>query len=320
MTLPTLICPVHFSSLEGEELAACPAGCRYPIRNGIPRFVASDGYAKPFGLQWQRYRRTQLDSYTGVPTSSTRLKRCLGDELWERVKGLAVLEVGCGAGRFTEVLLARGASVASVDLSEAVDANRLNCPQSAHHSIAQADVYALPFASSQFDVVLCLGVIQHTPDPERTIASLWRHVRPGGWLVMDHYTYRLPQSTRTAPLFRVVLKRLNADTALRVTECMVSLLFPLHKAVGRSYWRQALLTRLSPLMVYFHTIPELSDKLQYEWALLDTHDWLTDWYKHLRTRGQIRRTLQALDAENIWCERGGNGVEARARRRTLAGA
>ena len=39
---------------------------------------------------------------------------------------------------------------------------------------------------------------------------------------------------------------------------------------------QIALSRISPLLTYYHAYPELNDQLQYEWALLDTHDHLTD--------------------------------------------
>ncbi len=73
------------------------------------------------------------------------------------------------------------------------------------------------------------------------------------------------------------------------------------------------MSRVSPVLSYYHALP-LDDELQRQWALLDTHDSLTDWYKHFRTRGQIRTTLERLGAREIWCEYGGNGVEARGRR------
>ena len=76
---------------------------------------------------------------------------------------------------------------------------------------------------------------------------------------------------------------------------------------------QKLVSRISPVLTYFQTYP-LSDDLHYQWALLDTHDALTDWYKHFRTRAQIRATLESLGATAIWCESGGNGIEARAQR------
>jgi hypothetical protein len=75
-----------------------------------------------------------------------------------------------------------------------------------------------------------------------------------------------------------------------------------------------LLSRISPIRSYHTQYPELSDDMQREWSLLDTHDSLTDWYKHLRTRRQIRRALERLGLADIWCEYGGNGVEARGKR------
>ena len=98
----------------------------------------------------------------------------------------------------------------SIDLSSAVDANQATCPQGAKHRIAQADILALPFLPLQFDIVFCLGVIQHTPKPEQTITRLYDQVKPGGSLVFDHYTHTLSWYTKTAPLFRHVLRRLSA--------------------------------------------------------------------------------------------------------------
>lgn len=310
-------CPRHQQALHDEgEALLCPSGCRYPIKNGIPRFVPSSNYSSAFGLQWKTYRRTQLDSYTGLPLSKDRLQRCFGEVLWSQLAGKQVLEAGCGAGRFTEILLEKQTYLTSVDLSSAVDANQENFPQNATHRIAQADILALPFASHQFDVVMCLGVIQHTPNPEQTIAALYEQVKPGGWLVIDHYPYTLSYYTKTAPLFRAIMRRLPPDQGLKWSERLVNTFLPFHKAVRHVRLGQMLVSRLSPVLCYYHSIPQLSDEHQREWALLDTHDSLTDWYKHFRTKSQLRRTLEQLGLSDVWCENGGNGVEARGQRPT----
>jgi hypothetical protein len=57
--------------------------------------------------------------------------------------------------------------------------------------------------------------------------------------------------------------------------------------------------------------PEQDRKFHYEWSKLDTYDQLTDYYKHLRTPAQIKKTMESLPAKNIWINEGGNGVEAR---------
>ncbi|HEX9707019.1 MAG TPA: methyltransferase domain-containing protein, partial [Steroidobacteraceae bacterium] len=150
---PALVCPVDQQALVADAAGrslACPDGHAFPVRENIPRFVPSgQNYADAFGEQWHQYRRTQLDSYTRTTYSRDRLRRCFGEALWQRLQQpvqLQILEAGCGAGRFTEVLLATpAAAVTSTDLSSAVEPNRVNCPQSPRHRIVQSDINQFPF-------------------------------------------------------------------------------------------------------------------------------------------------------------------------------
>jgi len=318
---PPLVCPIDYLQLEvSQGVFTCPAGHRYQTRLGIPRLLASQSnYTDAFGEQWKQYRMTQLDSYTHTTISKERLKRCFGDVLWKRLRQserLEILETGCGAGRFTEVLLdLPAASVTSTDLSSAVEANQANCPQSDRHRIIQCDINHLPFLPERYDIVICLGVIQHTKNPEQTIADLYCEVKPGGWLIIDHYTPSLAHYTKiTALCLRSILKRLSPEAGLRVTDQLTRAFFPLHRAVRWSTFLQMILSRISPLLTYYHALPQLNEQLQYEWALLDTHDSLTDYYKHLRTGSQISCTLRDLGSQDIWVAKGGNGIEARCRK------
>ena len=161
-----------------DRVLESPTGETYPIVNGIPRFVAPESYANAFGLQWNLHSRTQLDSKTGTNLSRTRFERCLGEPL-STLRGKTVLEAGCGAGRFTELLVESGCLLHSLDLSSAVEANMGNIGDRENYVVAQADIRALPFPKESFDVVICLGVLQHTPSPEESMTCLWSAVKPG---------------------------------------------------------------------------------------------------------------------------------------------
>jgi SAM-dependent methyltransferase len=310
---PSWTCPIHRALLdETDGELQCPRGHAYHRVQGIPRFVEGSTYSDAFGLQWKRHRRTQLDSFTGTTLSRDRAQRCLGSALFDQLEGLDVLECGCGAGRFTEVLLAQGARVTSVDLSDAVEANQQSFPQDDRHRIAQADIRSLPFEPRSFNVVFCLGVVQHTPVPEETIAALYDQVRPGGELVLDHYSNRIRWLLSTAPAFRAVLRRTSPERGQREIDRLVSALLPLHRR-ARGFAGTAL-RRVSPVQSYYEKIPQLSDDAQRDWALLDTHDALTDRYKHFRTPAQVAGCLRGLGLVDIHVGLGGNGVEARGRR------
>ena len=310
---PTWACPEHKLELDdrGDELV-CERSHSYPRAGGIARFIHGTTYADAFGAQWNAYRLAQLDSYTGTTISRDRLRECLGEELWNSLDGLHVLEAGCGAGRFTEILLERGAYVTAIDLSNAIDANQETFGDHPLRRAAQADVVAMPFLPQQFDVVFCFGVVQSTPDPEATIKALYEHVKPGGRLVFDHYTWEIGWLLSLSPLVRLYLKHASPEKGIRATESLVKTLLPFHRRlgpIGRKF-----LDRVSPVMSYYDDYPELNDELQREWALVDTHDSLTDYYKFFRTTSQIDRELRKLGSEDIRVRRGGNGVEAQAKR------
>jgi 2-polyprenyl-3-methyl-5-hydroxy-6-metoxy-1,4-benzoquinol methylase len=280
------------------------------IVNNIPLFVDGGSYASLFGDQWKHYKKTQLDSYSGSPITETRLDRCLG-ALKDNLKDKLVLEAGCGAGRFTEVLLKKGAFLVSSDLSSAVEVNAENFPVSDKHLVIQADINNMPFADESFDVVICLGVIQHTADTEKTIADLYKLVKKGGSLVIDHYTFNKSYYFRLAPLYRMHLRKKTAAYTIPYTQRLVKKYLPWHKKFAHNKLMSVLLNRISPVISYYSFLPQLNDQQQEEWALLDTHDSLTDWNKRFRNKKQIESTLAALGAAEIWCAYGGNGVEAR---------
>ena len=334
MRLPDeLCCIAHGLALICEEggmaitaftpALVCEAGCRIPVVGGIPRFVASEAYAAGFGRQWKAFRRTQLDSFTGTTISHGRLSRCLGGSL-ESLRGKSVLEVGCGAGRFTELLLEAGGRVFATDLSIAVEANDENCHAAADYFVCQADLRQLPARPASFDVVLCLGVIQHTPDPEETIAVLGSFVKPGGLLVIDHYRYDAADMTPVRRRLREFLLRREPRLRFALVRAIVVGLWPVHRLLwqlsgGRRFdVVRRLWLRLSPVLDYHDSYAELGPRLLYAWAMLDTHDCLTDVYKHKRSVEQIEECLVALGLENIEVSYGGNGVEARARRPEMA--
>ena len=295
-----------------------PSTYRYQIIKNIPRILIpiEKNYSQSFGHQWKRWKKTQLDSHTKLPISERRLLRCLTEKGVELIKNsdakLNLLEVGCGAGRFTEILLKfPSLKITSFDLSEAIEVNQENFPQSDSHRIIQADINHSPFEKCKFNIVLCLGVIQHTPNPEKTIKNLYEQVMPGGLLVFDHYTPNLSRKTKiTANLIRPFLKRINNKYQFKVIEFLVNIFLPIHRSIKSIPFAQKIFSRISPLLTYYNTYPELPEHLQKEWALLDTHDSLTDWFKHFRTRKDIFRYLSKLGAKEIYLNKDGNGIEA----------
>ena len=188
---------------NNPEAIFCEMFGRAEIVGNIPRFVKSkENYSSNFGFQWLKFAKTHLDSSSGIPLTRDRF---FNDTQWTRdeLKGKRVLEVGSGAGRFTEILLSTGARVYSFDYSAAVEANFANHSHYENLLLFQGSVYEIPFPDDFFDFVFCFGVLQHTPDPPLALQSMVNKMKPEGKIAVDNY----PKGSS---------KKQNAQTAITV--------------------------------------------------------------------------------------------------------
>lgn len=244
----------------------------FPVVRGIPRFCSTDNYSESFGYQWNQFDRTQLDIFSGADQSQHRFYSATGWDPQE-LEHESVLEVGSGAGRFSEVFLRTTKGILhSVDYSSAVDANRRN--NSVHGErlhLVQASIYELPFADNSFDKVFCLGMLQHTPSFSESVAALIRKARVGGQIVVDFYPingwytkihakYLLRPLTKRIPKPLLLnLIRINTRWMLRLFDLLCTM-------------RLGLLTRFIPIADVRVFPCSLSSAQRHEWAVMDTFD------------------------------------------------
>lgn len=106
----------------------------------------------------------------------------------ERVglKGKRVLDVGCGGGILSESMARRGAEVLGIDLAEkSLKVAELHKLETGVNNVNYRVVSAEQLASEEqatFDVVTCLEMLEHVPDPSQTIQACADLCKPGGWL------------------------------------------------------------------------------------------------------------------------------------------
>ena len=292
--------------IEGE-LVCTKCSNKYPVKCGIPRFVPRDNYAESFGFQWNRHRTTQLDSHTGLPISRSRLQEVTG---WsDKLYGQTILEAGSGAGRFTEVLAETGATVFSMDYSTAVEANFMNHGHLPNLHLFQADMFCIPLRPASFDKVLCLGVIQHTPDPLGAVRSLVQFLRPGGELVVDVYARRVTALVSWKYLLRPITTRMDRARLYEIISQCVPKLVPLAATLRKVFGRPG--ARLVPIVEYSHL--GISPELNREWAILDTFDMYSAAHDHPQSLSTMRQCFKELGMSEIDVRDGLNGVVARGR-------
>ena len=280
---------------------------RYPVRDFIPRFVPESNYADNFGMQWNAFRRTQLDSYSGQPISAQRFWAATG---WraEDLAGRWVLDAGCGAGRFAEIALQAGAKVVALDYSNAIDACYENLGRDANLHCVQGDINALPFPLGFFPFVYSFGVLMCTPDTARAFAALPPVVAAGGRLCVDFYGLRFGTLLQAKWLFRPFTSRMRPRTLFRVLQATVPVMLSISQFLGVIPALGVYLKRLIPVANYTGIYPLSAEQLQ-EWALLDTFDMLAPKYDHPEpTAGRLRRWLETAGLADVQVLRAGHLV------------
>jgi SAM-dependent methyltransferase len=266
------------------------SGVSYPIVGGIPRFVAMESYASTFGVQWQRWATTQLDSVNGTRIFRERFERYFGDPA--RLEGLSVLDAGCGAGAFLDVVAPYAGRLVGVDLSRAVEPAFASARSHPNVDVVQGDLLALPFPDASFDFVFCIGVLQHTPDPPAAFRSLARMVRPGGTLAVWLYERSRYEALKPRHLVRRYSAGLPPEKAMAFVKRWYRVGRPVRRMLRRLPGGR-ILAKLVPLSELAGYRGGLADKLTpdevEEWELMDTHDMLITVYDNPQDPDEVAR-------------------------------
>ncbi|HEY9207580.1 bifunctional 2-polyprenyl-6-hydroxyphenol methylase/3-demethylubiquinol 3-O-methyltransferase UbiG [Acidovorax soli] len=98
----------------------------------------------------------------------------------------AVLDVGCGGGILSDSMARKGADVTGIDLStKALRVARLHALEAQTANLRFREISVEALAAEQpasFDVVTCMEMLEHVPDPASVVQACARLVKPGGWV------------------------------------------------------------------------------------------------------------------------------------------
>ena len=267
----------------------------YPIVDGVARIAEPDNYTENFGVQWNKFDKTQLDCESeGLDLSR---KRFFAETQWdgEELSTKNILEVGSGAGRFSKVVLEHTkGTLWSVDYSDAVTANFKNNGDIApeRFNLFQASIYEMPFPDDSFDKVFCFGVLQHTPDFDASIKALIDKAKPGGEIVVDFYPIKGWWTKINAKyILRSITKNMAHKKLFRLIESNVDWLIKAHVILQKL--NLGAVTRFLPV-VDLRTLPtsSLNAKQLREWVVLDTFDMFSPMHDHPKSIKAVTQMFQ----------------------------
>jgi SAM-dependent methyltransferase len=260
-----LVCPECGHPLEDvaePKGTRCPA-CNtvWPVIAGIPRFVEQEHLAS-FGLQWNRYEVARDDEDRATFQAKTGVAP--GD-----LKGLAVLDAGCGGGRYSKVAGEAGALVTAADHTGAVDKAAALCRHLPDVHFVQADLKKLPFPRASFDFAFSIGVMHHDVATRAVFDRVASMVRPGGRLTV--WLYRRNQWWQ---------ERIN-DLVRRRTTRMAPERLERWCRLGAGLGAIPVVNKTLNKIINFSAHPVWENRL------CDTFDWYAPRYQHHHTLAEL---------------------------------
>ena len=254
-------------------LRCIASGREWPVRDGIPRFVASE-HLESFGRQWNRYEvaHDAEDRATFVAKIGVQL---------EELAGLTVLDAGCGGGRYCKVAGEAGARVWGVDHTTAVEKAAVLCQHLPDVRFVQGDLKRLPFAPGSFDLVFSIGVMHHDADTRAVFDTVAAMVRPGGRLAVWLYRRnQLWQEWINSGLRRLTTQ-MHPDRLERLCR------------VGAAAGAVPLINKTLNKVVNFSAHPDAENRL------CDTFDWWAPAYQHHHTEAEVSGWFRDAGFSNL---------------------
>lgn len=250
-------------SADATSLQSADARCSWKIIEGIPRFV-KDEHLESFGHQWTRFEVAHDDEDQTTFVAKTGIALC-------DLKGLRVLDAGCGGGRYSKICGEAGAAVIGADHTRAVDKARRLCAHLPNVQFVQADLKHLPLEPASFDFVFSIGVMHHDADTRSVFDAVARMISPGGrysvWLYRRNQWWQELINTG----LRSVTSKLPA---LALTPlCHLGAILGGIPAINRS----------------LNKIVNFSAHPAYENRVCDTFDWWAPKFQHHHTVGELRQ-------------------------------
>jgi SAM-dependent methyltransferase len=309
------------NSIQEGALRCTACGKDFPIRQGIPRFVPNAAYANSFSFEWQRWRKTQFDTDADRPSLRTFIASTGRQP--DEMAGKTVLDAGCGAGRYMDLMARAGAQVVGIDLSGAVEVAQENLGRYANCHFVQGDLMHPPFRADAFDFIYSIGVLHHTPDTRTAFRALVPLVKPRGEFAVWVYALRrlseaferfpdrvnevlgVDSNFMIHPSRQAVVRRFS-----RTMDWVMEASNQLQRAVTvrlPARWLYALCHVAIPLY-YLYKLPvfyplRLFTKIAVhpdpEWRVLDTFDWYSPKYQWKHTYSQVENWFREAGFRNI---------------------
>lgn len=264
----------------------------YPIINGIPRFVEFDGYSKNFGWQWNKWGKVQYES----ENKNSPMEGYTEDMFFKitnlekkSIKNKVFLDLGCGSGRFVDIVNSCEGLIIALDYSSAIDVAKRNI-QNENILFIQGDALNLPIKKEVVDFVYSVGVLHHTPNPKKGIEQTYRVLKNEGIFAISLYSEKSLYTFISVKIWRKIFKLFWP-----IFGHLPAFIYSKFFGTLTYYISKIHIFLTYPIRIFFPTavLPDV------RWSVLDTFDKVTTSFQSGHTEKQVISWFESSGFKNI---------------------
>jgi uncharacterized protein YbaR (Trm112 family) len=218
MLPPDLYANEEFTTRWRDQLAA--AGWK-PPENFIGEFKKlKQETSHAYGFEWTTWKRFGWEPGAGpsdLERATFHKKSLLSPE---ELRGKAVLDGGCGNGRYAFTAAQYAQDMIALDLSAAVESAFANLRHLPSAHVVQGDIMNPPVRRGSLDYVFSIGVLMITGDTRRATESLAELLKPGGTITVHVYAAGFPVWQFNDTWVRMITTRLSVPANVRIAKAM----------------------------------------------------------------------------------------------------
>ena len=245
-----------------EGLLVCACGMAYPIVRGIPRMlpeafqffpeyvatykkqIPSESQPEKLSREYQRTIKHYSKWWTKVIRETKQHEEMIRGLLFARTdlkkedfEGRLCLDAGCGGGNYLRVLSQLGVSDAvGLDLGFGVEVAHKACQEYANVHVVQGNILSPPFKRENFDRIMSLGVLHHTPNPHEGFVQLAKVLKFEGSLSTYFYYRGIIPFNEFGTVYNALRVPKHVFFSEPLRQMIVSLPHPLKLAFCHGLW------------------------------------------------------------------------------------
>jgi len=236
MKIVSWVDPLTNESLEETDTHLIHKNTKYPIINGVPKFVKENSddpqydIEKCFSYQWTESDFGQPDKFSDDDIKKDVIETMdLTDDDLSLFNDKIVLDVGVGSGASSRLWAPRAKEFHGVDIGNGVYRAKNTLSNSVENPIlSHSDLHHLPYADESFDVIVSNGVLHHTPSTKNALKSVYPKLKKGGLIIFYIYKVKAPLREFSDDYIRNLISKMSPDEAFEANKSITKLAESLH--------------------------------------------------------------------------------------------